>query len=303
MTLILTLGNSEQIIQISDRRQIFNGQLKDYQSGKATMLICANARMAYGYTGLAKHGSFNTQEWLNKALYDCGPPSYNLLDILERLKVRASRDFAQHPVLKKVPGAKKRLSILFSGYLYHHAPPLAAYALLTNYQDFKSGQDLDEAWDQFSIVRWSESRPSDSEPIIIQRVGTGYAMTESDITMLRKMLAEKKSAQTIVDKAVAFIHEMADRPAAEETIGKQLHSVIIPRDSGKVVKSAYHSSVNKYEFYVPDGVTLISDDRKSLPTGAKKEVKSKAKPLTVKKVGRNDPCPCGSGKKFKHCCR
>ncbi|NSW90951.1 MAG: DUF1841 family protein [Firmicutes bacterium] len=22
----------------------------------------------------------------------------------------------------------------------------------------------------------------------------------------------------------------------------------------------------------------------------------------VEKVGRNDPCPCGSGKKFKHCC-
>ena len=27
------------------------------------------------------------------------------------------------------------------------------------------------------------------------------------------------------------------------------------------------------------------------------------KPLTVgQKVGRNDPCPCGSGKKFKKCC-
>jgi preprotein translocase subunit SecA len=22
----------------------------------------------------------------------------------------------------------------------------------------------------------------------------------------------------------------------------------------------------------------------------------------TKKVGRNDPCPCGSGKKYKHCC-
>ena len=22
----------------------------------------------------------------------------------------------------------------------------------------------------------------------------------------------------------------------------------------------------------------------------------------VKKVGRNDPCPCGSGKKYKNCC-
>jgi preprotein translocase subunit SecA len=28
----------------------------------------------------------------------------------------------------------------------------------------------------------------------------------------------------------------------------------------------------------------------------------KARPLTSKKVGRNDPCPCGSGKKYKKCC-
>ena len=23
---------------------------------------------------------------------------------------------------------------------------------------------------------------------------------------------------------------------------------------------------------------------------------------TQEKIGRNDPCPCGSGKKYKHCC-
>ena len=28
----------------------------------------------------------------------------------------------------------------------------------------------------------------------------------------------------------------------------------------------------------------------------------KKKPKTVKKVGRNEPCPCGSGKKYKQCC-
>jgi preprotein translocase subunit SecA len=29
----------------------------------------------------------------------------------------------------------------------------------------------------------------------------------------------------------------------------------------------------------------------------------KAKPVrAAPKVGRNDPCPCGSGKKYKHCC-
>ncbi|MBQ2846449.1 MAG: SEC-C domain-containing protein, partial [Firmicutes bacterium] len=34
--------------------------------------------------------------------------------------------------------------------------------------------------------------------------------------------------------------------------------------------------------------------------------REKRKPETVRrdapKVGRNDPCPCGSGKKYKHCC-
>ena len=25
-------------------------------------------------------------------------------------------------------------------------------------------------------------------------------------------------------------------------------------------------------------------------------------PARRKKVGRNDPCPCGSGRKYKHCC-
>ena len=40
---------------------------------------------------------------------------------------------------------------------------------------------------------------------------------------------------------------------------------------------------------------IISDEQQ------KKEVKSKDT-LENKKVGRNEKCPCGSGKKFKHCC-
>ncbi|MBM3706477.1 MAG: hypothetical protein FJW66_08135, partial [Actinobacteria bacterium] len=29
---------------------------------------------------------------------------------------------------------------------------------------------------------------------------------------------------------------------------------------------------------------------------------SRPEPVRVQKVGRNDPCPCGSGKKYKKCC-
>ena len=32
------------------------------------------------------------------------------------------------------------------------------------------------------------------------------------------------------------------------------------------------------------------------------EVKKKPVTKDGKKVGRNDPCPCGSGKKYKNCC-
>ena len=30
--------------------------------------------------------------------------------------------------------------------------------------------------------------------------------------------------------------------------------------------------------------------------------KTPVKVAGSKKIGRNDPCPCGSGKKYKHCC-
>jgi len=35
---------------------------------------------------------------------------------------------------------------------------------------------------------------------------------------------------------------------------------------------------------------------------AKLETSGALQPRTVESVGRNDPCPCGSGKKFKKCC-
>ncbi len=33
-----------------------------------------------------------------------------------------------------------------------------------------------------------------------------------------------------------------------------------------------------------------------------KEQKSSTTIVKDKKIGRNDPCPCGSGKKYKYCC-
>jgi preprotein translocase subunit SecA len=44
----------------------------------------------------------------------------------------------------------------------------------------------------------------------------------------------------------------------------------------------------------PQGSDIVSEAAAAM---------EKAKPVRVgPKVGRNDPCPCGSGKKYKHCC-
>ena len=44
--------------------------------------------------------------------------------------------------------------------------------------------------------------------------------------------------------------------------------------------------------------------RKQLPTEEEPELPPPVEPISAdeEKVGRNDPCPCGSGKKYKKCC-
>ncbi|NMB42398.1 MAG: preprotein translocase subunit SecA [Firmicutes bacterium] len=50
-------------------------------------------------------------------------------------------------------------------------------------------------------------------------------------------------------------------------------------------------------------VTITSEGRGALEEARKKTASPpKRTPVTVKKVGRNEPCPCGSGKKYKRCC-
>ncbi|MCB0833897.1 MAG: SEC-C domain-containing protein [Bacteroidetes bacterium] len=45
-----------------------------------------------------------------------------------------------------------------------------------------------------------------------------------------------------------------------------------------------------------DGMGYAGADQEERP------VKPSSQPIKAEqKVGRNDPCPCGSGKKFKHC--
>jgi preprotein translocase subunit SecA len=61
--------------------------------------------------------------------------------------------------------------------------------------------------------------------------------------------------------------------------------------------------------YADDGAqtqNAAESDGQALPSGAKVPDRARAKQETIRregpKLGRNDPCPCGSGKKYKNCC-
>ena len=52
--------------------------------------------------------------------------------------------------------------------------------------------------------------------------------------------------------------------------------------------------------FEPDKVEDISDLEKML--NPDKKIQSSKTIVSGTKIGRNEPCPCGSGKKYKKCC-
>lgn len=60
--------------------------------------------------------------------------------------------------------------------------------------------------------------------------------------------------------------------------------------------------------YTADGETYVHHERSTFIREGGRwvyedgDINPKAQPVRVEKVGRNDPCPCGSGKKYKKCC-
>ncbi|MGH7271990.1 MAG: SEC-C metal-binding domain-containing protein [Polyangiaceae bacterium] len=46
----------------------------------------------------------------------------------------------------------------------------------------------------------------------------------------------------------------------------------------------------------------VEPDKAEDLTDIERTLLARTPPRAAPKIGRNDPCPCGSGKKFKKCC-
>lgn len=304
MTLILAVGNHDQFIQVSDRRLLYiNGRICTDESNKAIVLYCANARLSIGFAGLAEYETFKTKEWILKTIHKCAPPDYTAENIVKRFKDRASFDFSRLPELKHLPSQHKRLSVMFTGYLNHHEPPLGALAVVSNFQNMDSGTTCQTALFEFSACFREERRPNNGRISLFAHVGTLPFIPEELRKKVVKMVQERKPAEAIVNKLLEIIRLVSDQPMSGNTIGKQLMSVIIPRDKEKGVECNYHSEQVRFESFLPDQIYAVSNklhltvanisispiDPKTTP------------PISGPKLRPNQPCWCKSGKKYKHC--
>ncbi len=55
----------------------------------------------------------------------------------------------------------------------------------------------------------------------------------------------------------------------------------------------------EYLYEIPAWETILTEEKRE---EIQKELKDSRTVRNENKVGRNDPCPCGSGKKYKKCC-
>ncbi len=97
-----------------------------------------------------------------------------------------------------------------------------------------------------------------------------------------------------------FNRAEAERTADEvEWLGLEIHHTAVDGHKGTVAFSIRFRRAGQ-ELSQYEVASFRPDDGHWYYTGGK--ISANHPPVRVEKHGRNDPCPCGSGKKYKKCC-
>ncbi|MCP4320247.1 MAG: preprotein translocase subunit SecA [Hyphomicrobiales bacterium] len=101
--------------------------------------------------------------------------------------------------------------------------------------------------------------------------------------LFQSLLVNLREAVTGQLMRVELVREAADSPELEPPQDMEGHHV--------------DASTGRDEFMEPGGLALAPAPQKVVPA----EERNPDDPASWGKVGRNETCPCGSGKKYKHC--
>lgn len=121
---------------------------------------------------------------------------------------------------------------------------------------------------------------------------------ETKVTGTVKELAEKFGVE--LSMMVGFLDGINDSLVEANPIETMEEDTVV--NLGYDKEKLYYNMVGAkadWLYELPEWDALLSEERRK---ELYKEQKSSTTIVKPKKVGRNDPCPCGSGKKYKKCC-
>jgi hypothetical protein len=300
VTLIVAGANTQFAFLVSDRRFTYLNGTFDDEKNKATYFALRDVRLLVAFTGLAELGSFKTSEWLKRALARAAQPELLIEPTIGRFVDLASQRFAELPCT----AGFKRLSIVFTGYWLGERPPRWCIFLVSNFQKEDDGESS-EAQEVFSATRRVELRPHNQEAHSVLMAGARHSSMRPALLTIGELMKTRRPPAAVIGKAVNTIQEAAERSQGKGSIGSQCNSIYLLRENPGGAIAEYHSVAAKNVTYMPDSVIL--DGRMALiNTGPRIEAfnaDGTARPLAIPRVHRNSPCPCGSGKKYRECCK
>jgi hypothetical protein len=299
MTLIVMAGNRDNLFLVADRRLTTGSTVVSESQNKLTQIECPNGSFVIGFAGIAEFGTFKTQEWMLKTLYDLIRADGDVFTLPERLSAEATKEFINNRFLRALKPDQKALSFMMGGFLTDGPPLRMAWAMLSNFQDFQTGDD-GPVKREFSYKLGSNDINATPDAVVIQRIGVWRLVDSRVLGEIQDALTSHMPQERIAEMVVGLMRSQAQSPIAKNTVGRVFSCVRIPSSDFIPVSSYLDNEAHDTKFH-PDQVTykLNGFAIKGFSVGPVDPEEDK--PMFMPRVGRNERCSCGSGNKYKAC--
>ena len=179
---------------------------------------------------------------------------------------------------------------------------------LNGLRDYYSGWLLTDGDLRFDKDEFEKLKKEDVVRIIRERMEERYAAREKEFGEETMRELERVALLRNVDlKWMDHIDDMSDLKQGIYLRGYGQHDPVVEyRIEGFEMFDSMIEAIREDTVKMLLTVRLRAEEPKreqvAVPMESGGDGTAPQRPAAKKKVGRNDPCPCGSGKKYKHCC-
>jgi preprotein translocase subunit SecA len=281
------------------RQQLGEKSAAKYKQREIEYPVEFAMNMVYGPQGANVYAFETLADWANKK-YNAGLSAEKIQDAkpraLRRQLLELSRSFSDGELERELSGkiAGSSRAELVSWANERFAASLTEDDLPCDGPELK--EHLSEVATEFL-----RSELTDLEKYVLLQVYDGtwkdhlYSMDHLKSSIWMRGWAEKDPKTEYKREGSRMFEEMLD------TIEDRVTDIIfkIRLEAGARTRSVWNVSQTSHDEV---GQFAMAEQQRAAAQAPQGEVKVKQIKIDTPKVGRNEPCPCGSGKKYKKCC-